>query len=131
MNLETDEALLTGESLSVAKDANLGFDNQTGVGDHLNIIFSSSTVTKGRGRGVVFATGMNTEVGSIAAALHERGQIMRPVQRNANGTTRPVDISKLGLLHQEILSATFLGSTWELHCKGSSRNLQSYSSESP
>jgi magnesium-transporting ATPase (P-type) len=57
MNFETDEALLTGESLPVEKDASATFDEKTGPGDRLNIAYSSSNVTKGRARGVVIATG--------------------------------------------------------------------------
>jgi P-type E1-E2 ATPase len=56
VNLETDEALLTGESLPVAKVSRDTFDADIGAGDRLNVAYSSSTVTKGRGRGVVFAT---------------------------------------------------------------------------
>ena len=55
VNLETDEALLTGESLPVAKNSHQTFEKDIGAGDRLNVAFSSSTVTKGRGRGVVFA----------------------------------------------------------------------------
>lgn len=69
MNFETDEALLTGESLPIRKDPSMTFDEETGPGDRINTAFSSSVVTKGRARGVVFATGMYTEIGLIAAAL--------------------------------------------------------------
>ena len=73
VNFETDEALLTGESLPVRKDPALLLDDDTGPGDRLNVAYSSSTVTKGRARGIVFATGLNTEIGSIAAALRATG----------------------------------------------------------
>lgn len=89
MNFETDEALLTGESLPVAKEATATFPAETGPGDRLNIIYSSSTVTKGRGRGVVFATGMRTEIGSIAAALRGENTRTRSVKRKADGTAKP------------------------------------------
>lgn len=56
-NFETDEALLTGESLPVEKIPEELFEEDTGPGDRLNVAYSSSTVTKGRARGVVFATG--------------------------------------------------------------------------
>lgn len=56
VNLETDEALLTGESLPVAKASHGTFDKDVGAGDRLNIAFSSSTVTKGRAKGVVIST---------------------------------------------------------------------------
>lgn len=73
VNFETDEALLTGESLPVRKDPKAVFPDDTGPGDRLNVAYSSSTVTKGRARGIVFATGLNTEIGSIAAALRATG----------------------------------------------------------
>lgn len=81
VNFETDEALLTGESLPVRKDADATFDADTGPGDRLNIAYSSSTVTKGRARGIVFATGMYTEIGTIAAALRKKDSKVRPVKR--------------------------------------------------
>jgi Na+-exporting ATPase len=60
INFETDEALLTGESLPVAKDERTVFEEDTGPGDRLNVAFSSSSVTKGRATGVVYAVGMRT-----------------------------------------------------------------------
>lgn len=89
VNFETDEALLTGESLPVLKDAEATFDDDTGPGDRLNVAFSSSTVTKGRARGVVFATGMYTEIGSIAMSLRNQGSHRRPVKRKPDGSAGP------------------------------------------
>jgi magnesium-transporting ATPase (P-type) len=89
VNFETDEALLTGESLPVRKDANATFEDDTGPGDRLNIAFSSSTVSKGRARGIAFATGMYTEIGSIAAALRKKDSKRRPVKRKENGKAKP------------------------------------------
>lgn len=89
MNFETDEALLTGESLPVRKDENAVFADDTGPGDRLNVAYSSSTVTKGRAKGIVFATGMQTEIGAIAMALREKNSKIRPVKRKPDGTARP------------------------------------------
>ncbi|EAS32084.3 potassium/sodium efflux P-type ATPase, fungal-type [Coccidioides immitis RS] len=88
VNFETDEALLTGESLPVQKDAELTFKEDVGPGDRLNIAYSSSTVTRGRARGVVVATGMKTEIGSIAAALRASNSKRRPVKRGPGGETK-------------------------------------------
>ncbi|KAL1905386.1 hypothetical protein Sste5344_008879 [Sporothrix stenoceras] len=74
VNLEMDESALTGESVPVSKIPKLTFDDDTGPGDRLNVVYSSTVVTKGRGRGVVFATGMFTEIGSIAGALNGNHQ---------------------------------------------------------
>ncbi|PGH15898.1 potassium/sodium efflux P-type ATPase, fungal-type [Helicocarpus griseus UAMH5409] len=88
VNFETDEALLTGESLPVQKDAEQTFSRDTGPGDRLNIAYSSSTVTRGRARGVVVATGMKTEIGSIAAALRAGDSRVRQVKRGPDGETK-------------------------------------------
>lgn len=87
-NFETDEALLTGESLPVQKEADPTYDVDTGPGDRLNITYSSSTVTRGRARGVVVGTGMQTEIGAIAAALRGGDSKRRPVRKGPQGETK-------------------------------------------
>lgn len=87
VNFETNEALLTGESLPVRKEINATFPEDTGPGDRLNVAYSSSTVTKGRARGVVFATGTYTEIGQIALALRGKSSKRRQPKRDAEGNT--------------------------------------------
>ncbi|KAL8314333.1 hypothetical protein RB593_008116 [Gaeumannomyces tritici] len=89
VNFETNEALLTGESLPVRKETAKTYEDDTGPGDRLNVAYSSSTVTKGRARGIVFATGMFTEIGQIAAALRGKDSKRRPVKRKEDGTAGP------------------------------------------
>lgn len=102
MNFETDEALLTGESLPVAKDHNQIYSQaeDVGVGDRLNMAFTSSTVSKGRARGIVVGTGMNTEIGKIADALRgaAKAQKIRDVKRNAYGKAGPHRYVQAGAL---------------------------------
>jgi Na+-exporting ATPase len=86
VNFETNEALLTGESLPVRKEISSVFDADTGPGDRLNVAYSSSTVTKGRARGIVFATGEYTEIGQIAAALRGKSSKRREPKRREDGT---------------------------------------------
>lgn len=62
--------MLTGESLHASKNANTTSKPDTGPGDRLNRVFSNTTITEGRGSGVVVATGMSTEIGEIASALN-------------------------------------------------------------
>ncbi|KAH7202308.1 hypothetical protein DER44DRAFT_669624 [Fusarium oxysporum] len=87
VNFETNEALLTGESLPVRKEINKTFPDDTGPGDRLNVAYSSSTVTKGRARGIVFATGTYTEIGQIAVALRGKSSKRRQPKRDAEGNT--------------------------------------------
>jgi Ca2+-transporting ATPase len=67
-NLESNEAPLTGESVPVRKVAGV-LARETPVADRQNILYTITTVTHGRGKAVVFATGMNTELGKIASAV--------------------------------------------------------------
>ncbi|RAH43131.1 sodium P-type ATPase [Aspergillus brunneoviolaceus CBS 621.78] len=91
MNLETDEALLTGESLPIAKTPHDTYAADTGPGDRLNIAYSSTTITRGRGRGIITSTGMATEIGLIAAALHASNHSARYKRRTPR--TNPEDDS--------------------------------------
>ncbi|KAF9115304.1 Na+ ATPase [Mortierella sp. AM989] len=68
-NLETDEALLTGESLPVQKSLAVIEDPDQALGDRLNMVFASTTVVKGRAKGIVTNTGMKTQIGKIATSL--------------------------------------------------------------
>ncbi|KAI8628375.1 potassium/sodium eff [Xylariaceae sp. FL1651] len=70
LNLSTDEALLTGESMPVSKYPEAVLEDIIlPLGDRINMVYSASTITRGRGTGVVIATGMDTEVGRIAELL--------------------------------------------------------------
>ncbi|KAI1485135.1 hypothetical protein F5X96DRAFT_683050 [Biscogniauxia mediterranea] len=89
VNFETNEALLTGESLPVRKDSKSIFDDATGAGDRLNVAYSSSTVVKGRAKGIVFATATYTEIGAIAAALRQKDSRRRHVKRKPDGSAQP------------------------------------------
>lgn len=63
VNLKSQESALTGESVPVEKMAAKIEDEKIGIGDRVNMLFSSSLITYGRGKAVVVETGMNTEVG--------------------------------------------------------------------
>ncbi|KAK3385838.1 hypothetical protein B0H63DRAFT_523154 [Podospora didyma] len=74
VNLSIDEALLTGESLPVSKYAELILkDRDVPLGDRSNMVYSASTVTRGRATGIVVSTGMHSEVGKIAELLRSKG----------------------------------------------------------
>jgi len=67
--LEIAEAALTGESLPVLKDAAWQGDLSVALADRRNMAYAGSTVTRGRGRGVVVATGRRTAIGQVASTL--------------------------------------------------------------
>ncbi|KAI0508525.1 hypothetical protein F5B22DRAFT_390407 [Xylaria bambusicola] len=72
MNLAADEQSLTGESVPVEKVVDCLEDTELGIGDRINIAYGTTTVQKGRGRGIVIFTGMETEVGKIAASTAKK-----------------------------------------------------------
>jgi len=80
-NLRVDESALTGESVAVAKDANVVLDKAAMLGDRANCAYLGTTVTYGRGRGVVVATGMQTQIGRIAEMIQSYEEEETPLQR--------------------------------------------------
>ena len=84
VNLKVQEASLTGESVPVEKFDNVIEDEKVGIGDRKNMLFSSSLITYGRGKGIVVETGMNTEVGKIAGILTNTVKTDTPLQLKLN-----------------------------------------------
>ncbi len=78
-NLKIQESSLTGESVSVDKTNETILGEDIALGDQLNMAFSSGIVTYGRGKGIVAATGMQTQVGQIANMLQNTEETKTPM----------------------------------------------------
>jgi P-type Na+/K+ transporter len=84
LNLQIDESLLTGESLTALKGSEMLSryeSDDTPIGDCFNIAYSGTIVMKGEGRGIVYATGMETEIGKIGRTLQKNQAKIPPTQR--------------------------------------------------
>ncbi|KAJ8105777.1 hypothetical protein ONZ43_g7289 [Nemania bipapillata] len=94
LNLSTDEALLTGESVPISKHSDIILnDADIPLGDRVNMVYSASTITRGRGTGIVTATGMHTEVGRIAELLRANS---KPKGENLSWFTSYMQRVKMG-----------------------------------
>ena len=95
INLKSQESSLTGESVPVEKNTKVIEDEETGIGDRLNMLFSSSLITYGRGKGIVVETGMTTEVGKIAGMLDSTEEQVTPLQEKLNKLGKTLGIAAL------------------------------------
>ena len=84
VNLKAQEASLTGESVPVEKQVEKLDSEEVELGDRTNMLFSSSLVTYGRGKGIVVETGMQTEVGKIAGMINNVEEQETPLQAKLN-----------------------------------------------
>ena len=93
-NLDIDESMLTGESIPVSKTAQ-PVPASAPVADRKNIAYSGSIVTHGRGKAVVFGTGMQTEMGKIAKLIGETDKAETPIQRRTRDLSKKLGVFAL------------------------------------
>lgn len=97
VNLKAQESSLTGESVPVEKNIEKIENNEVGIGDRVNMLFSSSLVTYGRGKGIVVETGMTTEVGKIAGMINDVEKQETPLQTKLNKLGKTLGIAALAI----------------------------------
>ncbi len=98
VNLRIEEAALTGESQPVHKNAATVLAEDIPLGDRKNTAFMGTLVVYGRGRGIVVATGMRTQLGLIATMLQQVDEEETPLQRRLDQLGRALSIGALILV---------------------------------
>lgn len=95
--MQADESALTGESHAVDKQQARLSDTDLPLGDRQNLAFKSSLITRGRGKGVVVATGLDTEIGRIAELLHGEAGVKTPLQVRLTRFSRYLALAVLAI----------------------------------
>jgi Ca2+-transporting ATPase len=96
VNLRVEEAVLTGESVTVEKQTAPIDNHDAAIGDRSNLVYAGTATAYGRGRAVIIATGMQTEFGKIASMLHGVESGKTPLQENLDRVGRT--LAKAALL---------------------------------
>jgi len=95
--LLVNEFILTGESQPREKDATVVLEEEIAIAQRDNCIFMGTSITKGEARGIVYATGMETELGKIAKSSSTITQDISPLQKEMNRLAYKITVATLGL----------------------------------
>ena len=95
VNLKAEESALTGESLPGEKRADFICPVNTPLGDRCNLLYTTSSIAAGHGKGIVTTTGMDTQVGKIAHMITSQSAPQTPLQKKLAQTGRWLGIGAL------------------------------------
>ncbi|MDR3206707.1 MAG: cation-translocating P-type ATPase [Oscillospiraceae bacterium] len=96
-SLRVEESALTGESVPAEKASGTLSDPKCPLGDRVNMAFMGTSVSYGRGRGLVIAAGMSTEMGRIAGTLAATEKELTPLQKKLSGISNLLSVGVLGV----------------------------------
>jgi P-type Ca2+ transporter type 2C len=95
VNLRVDEAMLTGESVPVEKTLD-PLEEELAVAERTNLAFAGTVVIEGRGKGIVFGTGKNTQMGEIASLIQETEKADSPMQQQTVALGKTLGLIAVG-----------------------------------
>jgi Ca2+-transporting ATPase len=97
INLALDESILTGESSQVDKTDSI-IKKTVSLAERKNMVYTSTIVSRGRGKAIVTCIGMNTEIGKIASQIQETPEEKTQFQVEVNGLAKKISYSILGII---------------------------------
>jgi len=107
-DFETQEAVLTGESLPIKKSLDL-FPQKTPLADRKNMVYSGTISTKGRAQAVITHTGMQTEFGKIATMIEHAQEQLTPLQKKLRLLGKHLTIAVIAIALLIFLAGVFTG----------------------
>lgn len=111
VNLKIEESSLTGESVPVEKDTKTLENDNISIGDRVNMAYMTSAVTYGRGKGIVVATGMDTEVGKVAQMI-EQEDVQTPLQKRLEQLGKELAVAAVGICIAIFVIGIIYGRPW-------------------
>ena len=107
-SLQVNESALTGESLNVVKSTEKIDSEELALGDRVNMIYSGSNISNGRGVAVVTAVGMNTEIGRIASLMQNAKKKKTPLQVSLDKFSKILSIAVIAICIGVFLMTYFI-----------------------
>ena len=112
-SLKIEQASLTGESQAAGKST-AALDSATALADRSNMVYSSTLAVSGNGQAVVTATGMDSEIGRIAALIQESPETTTPLQKKLRQLGAYLTIAVIAVAAITFLAGVLRGQDWSV-----------------